>query len=345
MAARPTRGGYPPPRCSRRASTCASASTRGRCAAASCPTATRPSRRRSRTWRSNGSTCATAPRSSATGRIWCPLIEELRCRAEIRAKANPKSSTGRLDVFTRVLTDRSHRFDEIAAGYHGKLYLEVVPAHVRDPREDRARAQPGAPDVGRRAPQDDASCSRCTRARRCCTSTRQPLGGARAVARRRAVPEPRRLRRGRRRSSATAPRRTACRSTSPRTARCAGATTGSRCTRRRGGRIVLEPEIFYLLLSAEGVSIPPSYAAEMLAYDPTAGELRTHYAGFFDPGFGYTRERPPRAAAAPRSRSARATSRSWSSTASRSASSPSSGWPRSPTCSTARTSAPTTRAS
>src|SRR6202034_2669123 len=57
----------------------------------------------------------------------------------------------------------------------------------------------------------------------------------------------------------------------------------------RGGRIVLEPEIFYLLLSAEGVSIPPSYAAEMLAYDPTAGELRTHYAGFFDPGFGYSR--------------------------------------------------------
>ena len=56
----------------------------------------------------------------------------------------------------------------------------------------------------------------------------------------------------------------------------------------RGGRIVLEPEIFYLLLSAEGVSIPPSYAAEMLAYDPTAGELRTHYAGFFDPGFGYS---------------------------------------------------------
>ena len=56
-----------------------------------------------------------------------PLIEELRLPDEIRAKANPKSSTGRLDVFTRVLTDRNHRFDEIAAGYHGKLYLEVVP--------------------------------------------------------------------------------------------------------------------------------------------------------------------------------------------------------------------------
>ena len=54
--------------------------------------------------------------------------------------------------------------------------------------------------------------------------------------------------------------------------------------------MVLEPEIFYLLLSAEGVCIPPQIAAEMMAYDPTAGELRTHYAGFFDPGFGYDAE-------------------------------------------------------
>src|SRR5881392_3475067 len=56
-----------------------------------------------------------------------PLIEQLRLPEHVRAKANAKSSTGRLDVFTRVLTDRSHRFDEIAAGYHGALYLEVVP--------------------------------------------------------------------------------------------------------------------------------------------------------------------------------------------------------------------------
>ncbi len=60
-----------------------------------------------------------------------------------------------------------------------------------------------------------------------------------------------------------------------------------------GGKIVLEPEIFYLLLSAEGVCIPPQIAAEMMAYDPTAGELRTHYAGFFDPGFGYDPRREP----------------------------------------------------
>jgi dCTP deaminase len=58
-----------------------------------------------------------------------------------------------------------------------------------------------------------------------------------------------------------------------------------------GRRVILEPEEFYLLLSWEGVRIPPGLAAEMTAYDPTAGELRTHYAGFFDPGFGYGAER------------------------------------------------------
>ena len=56
-----------------------------------------------------------------------PLIEEVALPPEVRGRANPKSSTGRLDVFTRVITDRSYRFDEISAGYHGRLWLEVVP--------------------------------------------------------------------------------------------------------------------------------------------------------------------------------------------------------------------------
>ena len=54
--------------------------------------------------------------------------------------------------------------------------------------------------------------------------------------------------------------------------------------------LILEPEEFYLLMSFEGVSIPPGVAGEMTAYDPTSGELRTHYAGFFDPGFGFALE-------------------------------------------------------
>ena len=55
---------------------------------------------------------------------------------------------------------------------------------------------------------------------------------------------------------------------------------------------MLEPEEFYLLISKERVRIPPGYSAEMTAYDPTSGELRTHYAGFFDPGFGHTPDTP-----------------------------------------------------
>ena len=55
-----------------------------------------------------------------------PLIEQLRLPQGIRAKTNPKSSTGRLDIFTRVISDRSHKFDEIGEGYDGQLFLEVV---------------------------------------------------------------------------------------------------------------------------------------------------------------------------------------------------------------------------
>ena len=54
-----------------------------------------------------------------------------------------------------------------------------------------------------------------------------------------------------------------------------------------GDRVVLTPQRFYLLMSNEAVCIPPTLASEMTAYDPTSGELRTHYAGFFDPGFGF----------------------------------------------------------
>ena len=216
-----------------------------------------------------------------------PLIEELRLPDDIRAKANPKSSTGRLDVFTRVLTDRSHRFDEIARRLSGQAVPGGGAAHVRHPRADRPGAQPGPADVRQCAPRTTTSCSRCTRSRPCCTWTPsrcahpscRSLTGCSSASTCPAQPTA---------SSATAPRRTAFRSTSAAWARCKWRDYWEAVHPEKGRRIVLEPEVFYLLLSAEGVSIPPSYAAEMLAYDPTAGELRTHYAGFFDPGFGYS---------------------------------------------------------
>ncbi|HEV7584722.1 MAG TPA: 2'-deoxycytidine 5'-triphosphate deaminase [Solirubrobacteraceae bacterium] len=218
-----------------------------------------------------------------------PLIEELRLPEEIRAKANPKSSTGRLDVFTRVLTDRNHRFDEITAGYGGKLYLEVVP------RTFAIRVKTGLALNQVRLMSGDGRLSD----RQLVALHREipllyidsvPLpqeslslgdglflsldvsGGSERIVGYRAK-----------------------KNSLPIDLTQVGALNWREFWEpvhpERGGRIVLEPEVFYLLLSAEGVSIPPSYAAEMLAYDPTAGELRTHYAGFFDPGFGYSRAR------------------------------------------------------
>jgi dCTP deaminase len=217
-----------------------------------------------------------------------PLIEELRLPGGVRAKANPKSSTGRLDVFTRVLTDRSHRFDEIAAGYEGKLYLEVVP------RTFAIRVKTGLALNQVRLMQGDARLSDeqlaalhaqtplLYRDSQALSSAELSLADGLFV----------RLDVSGSQDNVVGYR--AKKNSLPIDLTRVGALKWQDYWEpvhpEGGGRIVLEPEIFYLLLSAEGASIPPSYAAEMLAYDPTAGELRTHYAGFFDPGFGYSRD-------------------------------------------------------
>jgi dCTP deaminase len=215
-----------------------------------------------------------------------PLIEQLRLPEEIRAKTNPKSSTGRLDVFTRVLTDRSHRFDEIAAGYQGTLYLEIVP------RTFAIRVKTGLALNQVRLLSGDARLSdeqlvALHQEFPLLYRDSQPLGGSDlSVADGLFVS-----------LDVSGPADSivgyrAKKNSLPIDLTKVGALKWRDYWEpvypERGGRIVLEPEVFYLLLSAEGVSIPPSYAAEMLAYDPTAGELRTHYAGFFDPGFGYS---------------------------------------------------------
>jgi dCTP deaminase len=217
-----------------------------------------------------------------------PLIEELRLPGEIRAKANPKSSTGRLDVFTRVLTDRNHRFDEIGAGYQGKLYLEVVPRtfairvktglalnQVRlirgDGRlsdEQLVALHAACPLLyldSRPLPQAEISLADGLFVSLDVSGSAESIVGYRA-------------------------KKNSLPIDLTRVGTLRWQDYWEPVHPERGARIVLEPEVFYLLLSAEGVSIPPSYAAEMLAYDPTAGELRTHYAGFFDPGFGYSRD-------------------------------------------------------
>lgn len=213
-----------------------------------------------------------------------PLQESLRLPNEVRARANPRSSTGRLDVFTRVVTDYGQHFDEVPAGYAGELFLEVVPRSftikvrsgltlnqlrflVGTPRLDDATLRqahltdpivyPGSMvDPGERAWVADGLFLSVD-----LSGQGRKFVGYRA-----------------KKSSALLDLE--------RQALYEVDDFWERMQPNRSGRLILEPEEFYLLVSRERVRIPPSLAAEMAAYDPTSGELRTHYAGFFDPGFG-----------------------------------------------------------
>ncbi len=215
-----------------------------------------------------------------------PLVEQLDLPPDVRAKTNPKSSTGRLDVFTRVMTDKNNRFDEIAAGYTGKLYLEVVPRSfaikvkaglsLNQLRLIRGSAQltdDEIRNVHREHPLLYQGQSAVPEA------DLQLSGGLFLSLKIDALPG---AQVGYRAKPNTFP--IDLTTTEPLKAD----DYWEQVHAENGTQIVLQPDVFYLLISSEGVSIPPGYAAEMLAYDPTAGELRTHYAGFFDPGFGYS---------------------------------------------------------
>ena len=216
-----------------------------------------------------------------------PYLVELRERLALpdwlRAKANPKSSTGRLDVFTRVICDNSYLFDEIPRGYEGALYVEIVPIsfpiRVREGLSlNQLRLMAGPTprlsddeirDVHDRTPllyRDGKPVQDLALSGGLLVSL-DLSGDADGVVGYKARSHTRLL-------DMTGPPSDPADFWEPVRA-------------ERGQRIVLEPEAFYLLLSAEGISIPSEYAAEMVAYDPTSGELRTHYAGFFDPGFGF----------------------------------------------------------
>jgi dCTP deaminase len=216
-----------------------------------------------------------------------PLEESVALPPFLQGRANPKSSTGRLDVFTRVITDHSDRFDDVAAGYRGPLYLEVVPLSFA------VRVRAGLALNQLRL-----------------MIGHQPLGDSELTVRHRSDPL---LFRGTRPASASELatggglllsldlRGDEQRQVGYQSRRHAGlldmAAAGHRVAdfwepvrAEDGDRLVLDPESFYLLLSEESVRVPPDLACEMTAYDPTSGELRTHYAGFFDPGFGYSKD-------------------------------------------------------
>jgi dCTP deaminase len=214
-----------------------------------------------------------------------PLKERLALPPDVRGKANPKSSTGRADVFTRVITDYSHRFDEIAPGYEGSLYLEVVPLSfpVRV-REDLSLNQLRL-SVGRTELTDEEVRTfhegQPILFRNAAAVPGRQLALANGLFLGLDLRGDNRGRVGHRaRSSAPLLDMTRAAITDPEP-------YWEEVRREEGNRVVLTPKNFYLLMSNEAVRVPPALAAEMTAYDPTSGELRTHYAGFFDPGFGY----------------------------------------------------------
>lgn len=208
-----------------------------------------------------------------------PLMEALALPATVVASSNPKSSTGRLDVFTRVIADYARAFDQVEAGYAGPLYAEISP-----------RTFPVLVRQG----------SRLSQIRfRCGNPTLDAAALAALHARERLV------------DSADADLSTGVAVSVDLGGLGPSLYVGYRAKRhtglidvdRRDGyavadfweplaahpsrALILDPNEFYILASKEAVQVPPDYAAEMVPFDPLVGEFRVHYAGFFDPGFGY----------------------------------------------------------
>lgn len=212
-----------------------------------------------------------------------PLLESLALPPDVSGAANPKSSTGRLDIFTRLITDRGERFDEVPPGYTGPLYAEVSPRSfsVRarmGSRLNQLRFRAGAADAGQGGfALSDAALSDLHRAAPLVDGALNLRDG---VVLRVALG-----------------------------AEAFGGVVGYRAQKHtdvidvdrvgayriddfwdrlpaRDGRMILDPGDFYILASRERLAIPPDLAAEMAPMDAAIGEFRVHYAGFFDPGFG-----------------------------------------------------------
>jgi dCTP deaminase len=206
-----------------------------------------------------------------------PLLESVALPYRVSGIANPKSSTGRLDVFTRLITDKAKEFDRIEPGYEGPLYAEVSPRSfsilVREgSRLNQLRLRRGSP------PFSDTELKRLQEEQGIVAGDADISNGI----------------------ALTVDLKGWDGLVGYRAKRHAGlidvdkpgvhdaADFWEPIRSRPDATMVLDPNEFYILASREAVSIPPEYAAEMVPYNPLVGEFRVHYAGFFDPGFGYS---------------------------------------------------------
>jgi dCTP deaminase len=234
----------------------------------------------------------TEPRVLEKGQVYLiPLMEELKLPSTMSGRANPKSTTGRLDIFTRVITDKNHRFDDIARGYKGQLFLEVMP------RSWSIRVQKGQSLVQLRLAQGkgkdyilkDAPLEKLHDEEQLLFNGDEPVSSTDVNIAKKGLFMSVDL-------SGDNP----------------GGIIGYRSKKNSHyidlskvnfyeieefwepiykktikDTLILEPEEFYILASKEKIRIPTGYAAELVPFEAGSGELRTHYAGFFDPGFGY----------------------------------------------------------
>ncbi len=208
-----------------------------------------------------------------------PLIESLTLPSDIAAAANPKSSTGRLDIFTRLIADYARAFDHVEAGYQGPLYLEIsprtFPVLVREgSRLSQIRFHHGRAIVAGTALGDLHARERLV------DEADADLEAGVAVGVDLAGLGPERL------IGYRAKRHTGLIDVDRRDAYEVDEFWES-IRANDDQTLILDPNEFYILASKQAVQVPPDCAAEMVPFDPLVGEFRVHYAGFFDPGFGY----------------------------------------------------------
>jgi dCTP deaminase len=206
-----------------------------------------------------------------------PLLEGLALPPDVAALANAKSSTGRLDLLTRLITDRGAEFDRIDAGYSGPLYAEISPRSfsvlVRPGmRLNQIRFRRGAGAL------TDADLRELNARERLVDGPAHIAGGL-------AFSVDLKPRDGGRVGYRAKPHTGLI--DLDRVGFYDPADFWEPVVAHRGG-IILDPGAFYILVSREAVHVPPDYAAEMAPYLAMVGEFRVHYAGFFDPGFGHS---------------------------------------------------------
>jgi dCTP deaminase len=207
-----------------------------------------------------------------------PLLESMALPKTLAAASNPKSSTGRLDVFTRVIADGVAAFDQVPGGYEGPLFAEICPQTFPIVVRQGSRLSQVRFRVGASEDSDLALIELNSREK--LVSAEQP-DIARGIALSVDLVGDKSGLVGYR-----AKRHTGLVDVdAPGSCRVVDFWEPIRSDDAK--RLILDPDQFYILASKEAVHVPPTHAAEMVPFNPLVGEFRVHYAGFFDPGFGH----------------------------------------------------------